>query len=243
MAYKLIVKYGLKNNKMKSYLLLLLLIPSTMMLAQSQPIHSVNVTGEGMVNASPDIVHISLSIENEGSDVKYLKQKNGETVAKVISILSNELPLGNFQTSHVSLQKHYDYNTKTYKYHISQGIKIKLEDISKYETLMETIFEAGVNQIDRVSFDIKNKEVLLREARSLAIDNAREKALFYAVSLDQNIGKAISISESPLHFANHEFADFATPTLKSANSDRSTLAIGNIVIEAKVNVTFELLKQ
>ena len=108
---------------------------------------------------------------------------------------------------------------------------------------METIFEAGVNQIDRVSFDVKNKEVLLREARSLAIDNAREKALFYAVSLDQNIGKAISISESPLHFANHESADFATPTLKSANSDRSTLAIGNIVIEAKVNVTFELLKQ
>lgn len=226
-------------TKMKPYVLLFSLV-STMISAQNIP--SVTVTGEGVVYAMPDIVNISLSIENEGNDVKYLKQKNGESVAKVIQILSEELPLENFQTERVSLARHYDYNTKSYKYHISQGIKIKLEDLSKYETLMEAIFAAGVNQINNVSFDVKNREKFLREARSLAVNDAREKALFYAVSLEQNIGKALSVSELSSSFGVPRNADFMALAKESA-TPKETLAVGTIAIEAKINVSFELLKE
>lgn len=224
---------------MKPYLLLFSLV-STMISAQSIP--TVSVTGEGIVYAKPDIVNISLSIENEGNDIKHLKQKNGETVAKVIQILTNELPLENFQTSQVSLTKHYDYNTKTYKYYISQGIKIKLEDISKYESLMEAIFEAGVNQIDNISFDVKNKENFLREARLAAVEDARQKALFYAVSLDQNIGKALSVSELSSGLTMPRSGEFIA-LAENTSSSKETLAVGNIAISAKINVSFELLKQ
>lgn len=224
---------------MKPYLLLFLLV-STMISAQSVPM--VNVMGEGITYATPDIVNISLSIKNEGNDVKYLKQKNGEAIAKVIQILTNELPLENFQTSHISLEKYYDFNTKTYKYYISQGINIKLEDINKYESLMESIFESGVNQIDNVSFDVKNKEHFLREARLLAVEDARQKALFYAVSLDQNIGKALSISELSSNFSIPRNAEFMA-LRKESGTPKETLAVGTIAIEAKINVSFELLKQ
>ncbi|GET46293.1 SIMPL domain-containing protein [Capnocytophaga felis] len=222
---------------MKLFLLLFALVSTTI---SAQSIPAVNVTGEGTVYVTPDIVNISLSIENEGNDVKYLKQKNADAVAKVIQILTDELPLENFRTSHVSLTKYYDHNTKTYKYYISQGIKIKLEDISKYESLMEAIFEAGVNQIDNIAFDVKNRENFLREARLAAVEDARQKALFYAVSLDQNIGKALSVSELSSTFGTSLNAEFmAASEMKS--SAKETLAVGNIAITAKINVSFELL--
>ncbi|WP_315189781.1 SIMPL domain-containing protein [Capnocytophaga sputigena] len=225
---------------MKHYFVLFSLI-STMAIAQIQT-PTVEVVGEGIVYATPDMVNISISIEKEGLDLKNLRQKNGEAVAQVLQLLSKELPMENFQTSYVSLYKD-DYN-KLNKYRVVQNINIKLEDISKYDNLMNAIFDAGVNRIDGISFGVKNKEKLLQEARVAAIDDARKKALFYAVSLDQNIGKAIQIKEVNSHFNDIQPVErMSKMSLGSpANGNDNTLAVGKIAIEAQVNVAFELLK-
>ena len=225
---------------MKHYFVLFSLI-STMAIAQNQT-PTVEVVGEGIVYATPDMVNISISIEKEGFDLKNLRQKNGEAVAQVLQLLSKELPMENFQTSYVSLYKD-DYN-KLNKYRVVQNINIKLEDISKYDNLMNAIFDAGVNRIDGISFGVKNKEKLLQEARVAAIDDARKKALLYAVSLDQNIGKAIKIKEVNSHFNDIQPVErMSKMSLESpANGNDNTLAVGKIAIEAQVNVAFELLK-
>ena len=225
---------------MKHYFVLFSLI-STMAIAQIQT-PTVEVVGEGIVYATPDMVNISISIEKEGLDLKNLRQKNGEAVAQVLQLLSKELPMENFQTSYVSLYKD-DYN-KLNKYRVVQNINIKLEDISKYDNLMNAIFDAGVNRIDGISFGVKNKEKLLQEARVAAIDDARKKALLYAVSLDQNIGKAIQIKEVNSHFNDIQPVErMSKMSLGSpANGNDNTLAVGKIAIEAQVNVAFELLK-
>jgi len=210
-----------------------------MAIAQNQT-PTVEVIGEGIVYATPDMVNISISIEKEGLDLKNLRQKNGEAVAQVLQLLSKELPMENFQTSYVSLYKD-DYN-KLNKYRVVQNINIKLEDISKYDNLMNAIFDTGVNRIDGISFGVKNKEKLLQEARIAAIDDARKKALLYAVSLDQNIGKAIQIKEVNSHFNDIQPVErMSKMSLGSTGSD-NTLAVGKIAIEAQVNVAFELLK-
>ncbi|WP_315425106.1 SIMPL domain-containing protein [Capnocytophaga sputigena] len=225
---------------MKHYFVLFSLI-STMAIAQIQT-PTVEVVGEGIVYATPDMVNISISIEKEGLDLKNLRQKNGEAVAQVLQLLSKELPMENFQTSYVSLYKD-DYN-KLNKYRVVQNINIKLEDISKYDNLMNAIFDAGVNRIDGISFGVKNKEKLLQEARVAAIDDARKKALLYAVSLDQNIGKAIQIKEVNSHFNDIQPVErMSKMSLGSpANGNDNTLAVGKIAIKAQVNVAFELLK-
>lgn len=225
---------------MKHYFVLFSLI-STMAIAQNQT-PTVEVVGEGIVYVTPDMVNISISIEKEGLDLKNLRQKNGEAVAQVLQLLSKELPMENFQTSYVSLYKD-DYN-KLNKYRVVQNINIKLEDISKYDNLMNAIFDAGVNRIDGISFGVKNKEKLLQEARVAAIDDARKKALLYAVSLDQNIGKSIQIKEINSHFNDIQPVErMSKMSLGSpANGNDNTLAVGKIAIKAQVNVAFELLK-
>ena len=226
---------------MKQYILLFSLV-STMAIAQTQT-PSVQVVGEGIVYVTPDVVNISISIEREGLDLKNLRQKNSEEVAKVLETLSKELPKENFQTSYVSLYKD-DYN-KINKYRVLQNITIKLEDISKYDSLMNAIFDAGVNRINSVSSDVKNKEKHLQDARVAAIEDARKKALLYAVSLDQNIGKAIAVKELSSNFNDVQ------PTFRSSKMSLSsngaeandTLAIGKIAVEAQINVAFELLNK
>ena len=230
---------------MKRYILLFSFI-SYMSMAQTTTqdvvqsvVPTVNVVGEASIEATPTLVNISVSIEGEGKDAKLLRQENGEKLAKVIQAINKEeVPMKNFQTDYVSLYKNYDYNTKTYQYRISQTIKIKLDNLAKYETLMDALFEAGVNQINSVTFGIEDstRAKLQQEARIAAIDDARKKALLYATSLDQNIGKALTIRETSLRDTP------ASVMIRGAASSNTTLALGSISVNSQIIVTFELTK-
>jgi len=200
---------------------------------------TVNVVGEASIETTPTLVNISVSIEGEGKDAKLLRQENGEKLAKVIQAINKEeVPMKNFQTDYVSLYKNYDYNTKTYQYRISQTVKIKLDNLAKYETLMDALFEAGVNQINSVTFGIEDsaRAKLQQEARIAAIDDARKKALLYATSLDQNIGKALTIRETSLRDTP------ASVMVRGAAPSNTTLALGSISVNSQIIVTFELTK-
>ena len=230
---------------MKRYILLFSFI-SYMSMAQTTTqdvvqsvVPTVNVVGEASIEATPTLVNISVSIEGEGKDAKLLRQENGEKLAKVIQAINKEeVPMKNFQTDYVSLYKNYDYNTKTYQYRISQTVKIKLDNLAKYETLMDALFEAGVNQINSVTFGIEDstRAKLQQEARIAAIDDARKKALLYATSLDQNIGKALTIRETSLRETP------ASVMIRGAASSNTTLALGSISVNSQIIVTFELTK-
>ena len=230
---------------MKRYILLFSFI-SYMSMAQTTTqdvvqsvVPTVNVVGEASIEATPTLVNISVSIEGEGKDAKLLRQENGEKLAKVIQVINKEeVPMKNFQTDYVSLYKNYDYNTKTYQYRISQTVKIKLDNLAKYETLMDALFEAGVNQINSVTFGIEDsaRAKLQQEARIAAIDNARKKALLYATSLDQNIGKALTIRETSLRDTP------ANVMIRGAAPSNTTLALGSISVNSQIIVTFELTK-
>ena len=230
---------------MKRYILLFSFI-SYMSMAQTTTqdvvqsvVPTVNVVGEASIEATPTLVNISVSIEGEGKDAKLLRQENGEKLARVIQAINKEeVPMKNFQTDYVSLYKNYDYNTKTYQYRISQTVKIKLDNLAKYETLMDALFEAGVNQINSVTFGIEDsaRAKLQQEARIAAIDNARKKALLYATSLDQNIGKALTIRETSLRDTP------ANVMIRGAAPSNTTLALGSISVNSQIIVTFELTK-
>lgn len=230
---------------MKRYILLFSFI-SYMSIAQmaaqevvQSVVPTVNVVGEASIEATPTLVNISVSIEGEGKDAKLLRQENGEKLAKVIQAINKEeVPMKNFQTDYVSLYKNYDYNTKTYQYRISQTVKIKLDNLAKYETLMDALFEAGVNQINSVTFGIEDsaRAKLQQEARIAAIDDARKKALLYATSLDQNIGKALTIRETSLRDTP------ASVMVRGAAPSNNTLALGSISVNSQIIVTFELTK-
>lgn len=230
---------------MKRYILLFSFV-SYMSIAQmaaqevvQSVVPTVNVVGEASIEATPTLVNISVSIEGEGKDAKLLRQENGEKLAKVIQAINKEeVPMKNFQTDYVSLYKNYDYNTKTYQYRISQTVKIKLDNLAKYETLMDALFEAGVNQINSVTFGIEDsaRAKLQQEARIAAIDDARKKALLYATSLDQNIGKALTIRETNLRDTP------ASVMVRGAAPSNNTLALGSISVNSQIIVTFELTK-
>lgn len=227
---------------MKSILLLFAALGT--FAVQAQQINNitpaVTVNGEGIVKVIPDEVIIKSRIEHDGDNPQDVKKQNDAVVDAVIKYLKSEgVPEKNIQTDYMNLNKNYNYDNKTYSYVANQAISIKLDDLKNYEKIMSGLLKAGLNRIDGVQFKSSEMDKYLAEARKKAVLDAKAKASDYATSLNQSIGKAISISEvqtsnyPPMYRMNEMKAS-------SDSMEQETIAPGEMEISAKVTVAFEL---
>ena len=212
------------------------------MQSQTTPIAPmVNVTGEGTVKVEPDQVIIKSRIEHEGDNAQQVKKQNDKTVNAIIQYLKREgVKEKNVKTEYVNLNKRYNYNDKTESYVANQSISIKLTDIEDYEKIIKGLLENGLNRIDGIQFlssDIKKYE---KEARKIAVLDAKEKASQYAEPLGQKIGKAVSINESGGNFVQPVYR-MAEMKMSDMPEEQQTIAPGQLEIKVKVSIGFQLL--
>jgi len=225
---------------MKTLKTLLILLTTTIMMAQNTPQPSVDVTGEGIVHVVPDQVTINVRVENNGKNAKELKQLNDRTVNDVLATIKRMgIDDKDVRTEYIRLDKNYDYNTKTYSFAANQAISIKVKDLSKYEPLMNALLESGINRIDGIAFSSSNQDALESQARKKAVENAQIKAKEYAAVLNQSIGKAISISEFSQQSGPQPM--YKVMAMESdMGGGQQTIAPGEIEIKMRVNVSFVL---
>ena len=225
---------------MKNLLFLMAITLSLPLMAQQNLNNSqVNVTGEGIVKIAPDEVVIKSRIEHEGNSAAQVKAQNDEVVNKVIKYLKNAgVDEKNIKTDYINLNKRYNYNEKTYSYAANQAISITLKDINNYEQIMKGLLENGLNRIDGVEFKSSEMEIHEKEARKMAVLDAQNKARELVVPLNQQIGKAISISEMEYNTIQPMYRMMDEAVAMSKGEE--TVAPGQLEIKIRVNVGFEL---
>lgn len=227
---------------MKKILLILVMALTLPVIAQQNQERSiVNVTGEGIVKVEPDEVLIKSRIEHEGNSAAEVKRQNDEVVDKVIKYLkSQNIDEKDIQTDYVNLNKRYDYNVKTYSYIANQAISITLHDIKDYEKIMKGLLENGLNRIDGIQFKSSEMEKYEKEARKKAVMNAQNIARQLAEPLGQEIGKAVSITETDFDRFQPLYRMDEAVEMSAAKGSQQTIAPGEMEIKIKVNIGFEL---
>jgi uncharacterized protein YggE len=209
---------------------------------EQKPIPQINVAGEGKVKAVPDQALISVSVDTKGNKAADVKKQNDETVERVIqAIRKYNLPKEDVQTKRISLNPVYDYEKKKYSYSATQTIEILLKDLNKYDGLMESLVDAGINRISNVEFRSSKIEQYKTEARKQAMLEAKKKAEDYVSVLGQKVGKALNIADNTQIFYPQPMYEMKTMAMADgAAAPRETLAIGEITVTANVNVSFIL---
>ena len=223
---------------------LLLFALFTMAFATAQehkPIPQINVSGEGKVKATPDQVFVSVSVDTKGNKAADVKRDNDAAVQKVVqAIKMHNLPKEDVQTKRISLNPVYDYEKKKYSYNASQTIDILLKDLNKYDALMESLVDAGINRISNVEFRSSKIEQLKSDARRQAMLEAKKKADDYVSVIGQKVGKALTISDNTQVYYPQPMYEMKAMAMGGDAAPRETLAIGEINVTANVSVTFFL---
>ncbi|AWH86622.1 hypothetical protein HYN59_16560 [Flavobacterium album] len=226
---------------MKKIALVLFVFVSTMtnaQIQQNQP-PQINVSGEGRVSVVPDEAVITIGVENTGADAADVKKKNDAAIDAILKYLKNaKLPEKDYQTKRVSLNRNYDYDKKKYSYVASQTVVIHLKDLTKYDALMMGVVDAGANTVNGVEFRTSKQAQYESEARVLAVANAKKKADDYTAALGQKTGKALLVTDNTQTY--YPPAPMMMMNKAMDGAERQTLAVGEMIVTANVNISYAL---
>jgi uncharacterized protein YggE len=170
-------------------------------LAQSMPPAIISVTGEATVSAAPDLAQIDGGVTTEAKTAREASDANNAAMGKVLLALKGAgLEEKDFQTSRLSLQPQSAPNRPgpptIVGYRASNRVTVRLRDVTKLANVIDTMVNAGANDIGGINFTVSEPSKLLDEAREQAVADARRKAEIYAKATGVTLGAPVSISEA-----------------------------------------------
>jgi uncharacterized protein YggE len=222
------------------------LLMAVLCVAEDKPqMKTVRVTGTAEVKVVPDQALIELGVEKQNISASIARQAVDSASRRILAGLhANGVGEKDIQTTFLSLQPQFNYRKgmKISYFVAEQTMSVTVRDLSKLDTLLESLIKAGGNRIDSIQYETSDLRKYRDDARDRAVKAAREKARALAMALGQEIGKAQSVEEVPEaacqyygYTSNASFELSKTP----ARSGPATAA-GQRSISASVVVSFEL---
>jgi uncharacterized protein len=161
---------------------------------------AISVTGEATVSAPPDLAQVDAGVTSDAKTAREASDANNAAMGKVLSALKGAgIAEKDYQTARLSLQPQYPANrsgpSPIVGYRASNRVTVRVRDVTKLASLIDTLVGAGANDIGGINFMVSQASKLLDDARAQAVADARRKAEIYAKAAGVTLGAPLSISE------------------------------------------------
>jgi uncharacterized protein len=167
--------------------------------AETDATRTVNVSGTGRVTLTPDIVTMQLGVDIRNADLGAAQREAAETMEGLIAALrSAGIAERDIQTSGYNIWLEYDYNKNPQTvvgYHVGHMVTVTVRDIERAGAIIQTAVENGATAVNGVWFGLSDPAEAVKQARELAVADAREKAEDLARLTQSTLGPVQSISE------------------------------------------------
>jgi len=212
--------------------------------SMSQPLPSLNLSAVGRVQVSPDQATITFGVVTEAANAQEAMQANARQMTQVIAALRRAgISEREVQTSGLSLSAQYDYqqneSPKLRGYQASNRVTVIINDLTKVGRTADAVVGAGVNQIEGISFGLKDPSAAEDQARRLAVRALQSKAALYSEALGVPLGGIRSLSEGGGYVPHSPPMVMA----RMASSDASTpIEAGELTIQVEVSGVYDLMR-
>jgi len=206
--------------------------------------HTLNVTGSGTVYLTPDIAYINIGVHTEETDLaQSVARNNAQTQAVVDALRANGVDGKDIQTSNFSVWSYQTSDPATgmpngMKYTVDNSVTVTVRDLAKLGDLLNTVVNAGANNINGISFDMSDKSAALAEARTKAMANADALAKELAATANVSLGSIVNISYTEISSPYYGYGYGMGGGGGAAESVPAPINPGQLQITASVNVTY-----
>jgi len=211
---------------------------------------TVTVSATAKIAVEPDIAYVSLGVRTENASSKTAKQKNTETMTKVLDALKKAgVDEKDIQTSSLSMYTNYSWdnegNRKVNGYTVSNTVSITVRDLDKVGDIVDAAMNAGANQFDNVSFAVEDEEAYYVKVLGEATKKAQKRAAAIASASGMTLGSAVSLSSTGTNYTpyNHNIeeamSDDALDRGEGA-SIGSTITSGLVIVTATISAIYNM---
>lgn len=223
--------------------------------------NTISFSGEGKIFAKPDIAAVSFSILTEATTSKVAQDDNSEKSKKVVDFLKNQrIEDKDIKTTSYNIYPQYTYprpipldveiqsypvpdyypsNPKITGYKVNQSFEIKIRDLEKVSAILDGLVTAGANQVNQLGFKIDNEEKLKDEARTKAIEDAKNKAARLRKQLGIRLGKIINYQEGGYYPPIYSIAE-AKLGDRGGDISGPSVPTGENEITISVTITYQI---
>ncbi len=203
--------------------------------------NTISVRGVGEVTIENTQGQISASVTTQDMDADQALQLNNNRMNQIISELNAVGISGtDIATNQFSFQPNYDWSDNGYifaGYSVTNGIRIKVNEVSTVGAVLNLLVDAGASRIHSVGFGSSSLSTVRRQALERATEDALEKAQILANSTGVTLGRVVQVqllsNSSVLNATQTEAVSFASdvPTSPGQNTYTETVNITYLIAE------------
>lgn len=219
-----------------------------------EPQRTISTTGTGIVSVEPDMATFSVGMEARGEDLKPAQDEVTQEANAITAMLKeNGVEDKDIVTSsyRVTTEEKHDRNGNFVEitgYVVTMSISVTVNDITIVGTLLDESVTLGADYVSSITFSVADPDPHIREARQLAIADAKMKADDYAVGSDSNLTGLFSLyeSSSPQPTARDSGAaeEMAAPTMAedsdASSSEPVEVSAGSTTFVVRVETTWTI---
>jgi uncharacterized protein YggE len=214
---------------------------------------TITVAGNGKVSAAPDVADINVGVVTQAATARDALAANSESMNAIQDLLkSRGVAAKDIQTTQISVQPQYSqppqpvpgrvqepHTPRIVAYQVTNSVQITARDLNKLGEVLDSVVQAGANQINGINFRVEDDEKLLDLCRKQAMADAKHKAELLAGESGVVVGLPIQINESggylppprPMAYGEMRMMAAAAPT---------PVAPGEQELSVTVSVVYEL---
>ena len=207
---------------------------------------SVTVNSTEQVSVVPDIAEIVYSIQTQGADAQTCQADNSAVSDQVVALLAQlGVAENSIRTTGYYLNPLYDWSGSMQVltgYEAVTTLTVSDLPMDQVGEVLTQSVDAGVNNIQSISYLSSEYDSAYQEALSLAVAAARTKAEALAQAEGCTVGEILSIQETS-GYTEARYNDNALAQATMANAaaeDSLSIMPGELDIEASVIVEFAM---
>ncbi len=200
------------------------------------------VTGEGTSVAKPDVVVLTVGVSANGPTVKAAQDQINSFINKITEAIKKlGISPEDIKTTNYSINPNIDYsegNQRITGYSASTNLIIKVKEIDKVNSVIDSATANGANQVGGINFEVSDKTKAQNEAREMAVRQAKEKAEDAARIAGFRLGRIINYSEE-LPLVRGPMPLYAQGAAEV--QDKTQVQPGSSEIKVTITLSYEIL--
>ena len=217
----------------------LALVPLTSLAEESR---QITVTGEGRVDAAPDMALITLGVTHQADAARDAMAATSDAVARILTRLDQlGLAARDVQTRRITLNpvwanERYDSDKppKIVGFTAANTVAIRVRALDQLGEVLDAVVADGANTFNGLQFLIADPDPLMDEARKRAVADAMARAALLAEAAGVTLGPVRSIDE---HGGG---GGPVMMEMAAARSGGVPIASGEVSLTASVTMVFDI---
>ena len=221
--------------------------------------NTMSFSGKGEVLAVADIASFNFSVTEEEETPKDAQNLSAEKINRAVDYLKKQgIEEKDIKTTNYSVYPRYEWRSEEIRcisspcpspgnkrvlvgYEASQSVSVKVRNTKKAGDILAGIGEIGVTNVSGLNFSVDDEDKLKREARKLAIEDAKSKAESLAQDLGVDLVRIVKFNESGVYpIMRSSYGEVNMLDKSSDGKITPEIPLGENKITSNITITYEI---